>query len=148
VHTEFGISVLLTSHYIEEADALCDLISIIDHGRFVATGSPTELKAKVKADLIDLETVEAVDEARFRAIPGVSDVRAQGKGWILRVSSAEEVLPRLLATLRADGIRRINVEKPSLETVFLDVTGRRIGQDEGEVLDYRKFYAQMRRARR
>jgi ABC-2 type transport system ATP-binding protein len=147
VHTEFGISVLLTSHYIEEADALCDLVSIIDRGRFVATGSPSELKAKVKADLLDLETTEPVDEARFRAIPGVTEVRTQGKSWILRVSSAEEVLPRILATLKPEGIRKINVEKPSLETVFLDVTGHRIGQEEGEVMDYRKFYAQMRRAR-
>jgi ABC-2 type transport system ATP-binding protein len=147
VHTEFGISVLLTTHYIEEADALCDLISIIDHGRFVASGTPSELKSRVKADLIEIETAEPVDEARFRGIPGVTEAKSQGKAWVLRVSSAEEVLPRILATLRSDGIRRINVEKPSLETVFLDVTGRRIGQDEGEVLDYRRFYAQMRRAR-
>ena len=147
VHTEFGISVLLTSHYIEEADALCDLVSIIDRGRFVATGSPDELKSKVKADLLEIETTEPVSEARFRAIPGVADAKPQGKEWVLRVSSAEEVLPRLLSTLKPEGIRRINVEKPSLETVFLDVTGHRIGQEEGEVMDYRKFYAQMRRAR-
>jgi ABC-2 type transport system ATP-binding protein len=146
VHTEFGITVLLTTHYIEEADALCDRVAIIDHGKFVASGTPDELKAKVKADLIDLETTEPLDEAQLRAMPGVSDVRSQGKGWLLRVASAEEVLPRLLASLRNDGIRRVNVEKPSLETVFLDVTGRRLSEGE-EKMDFRKFYAQMRRAR-
>ena len=147
VHTEFGVTVLLTSHYIEEADALCDRVAIIDHGRFVATGTPDELKGRITEDLIDLETTEPMDEAHLRAIPGVSGVRSQGKALILRVASAEEVLPRLLATLRLDSIRRINVEKPSLETVFLDVTGRRLGSETTENVDFRKFYAQIRRAR-
>src|SRR6266566_4345221 len=148
VNREFGITVLLTSHYIEEADALCEQISIIDHGKFVASGSPTDLKARVKSDFVELETREPVDEAKLRTIPGVTDVRTQGKTWILRVSAAEEVLPRLFATLKTDEIRRINVEKPSLETVFLDITGKRIDQPGSDVPDYRKFYAQMRRARR
>jgi len=147
VNKEFGITVLLTSHYIEEADALCEQISIIDHGKFVASGSPTELKARVRSDFVELETREAVDEAQLRTIPGVSDVRTQGKTWILRVSAAEEVLPHLFSTLKTDEIRRINVEKPSLETVFLDITGERIDQPGSDVPDYRKFYAQMRRAR-
>ena len=147
VNKEFGITVLLTSHYIEEADALCEQISIIDHGKFVASGSPTELKARVKSDFVELETREAIDEAKLRTIPGVSEVRTQGNTWILRVSAAEEVLPHLFSALKTDEIRRINVEKPSLETVFLDITGKRIDQPGSDVPDYRKFYAQMRRAR-
>jgi ABC-2 type transport system ATP-binding protein len=147
VQREFGISVLLTTHYIEEADVLCDLVSIIDHGRFVASGTPSELKSRVKADIIDIETSEPVTEATWRATPGVLEARPQGKSWILKVQSAEEVLPRILGTLQNGSVRRINVEKPSLETVFLDVTGRRLGSEDGEVIDYRKFYAQMRRAR-
>jgi ABC-2 type transport system ATP-binding protein len=147
VNKEFGISVLLTSHYMEEADALCDRISIIDHGKFVASGTAGELKARVRADFIEIETIEAVEEGVLRAVPGVTEVRSQGKSWILRVNSAEEVLPRLFATLKVDGIRRINVEKPSLETVFIDLTGRRLDQGGGDVRDYRKFYASLRRAR-
>jgi ABC-2 type transport system ATP-binding protein len=147
VHKEFGISVLLTSHYIEEADRLCDTVSIIDHGKFVASGTPDELKSKVNADIIEIETVASVDEMMLRSIAGVSEVRSQGKTWILKVPSSEEVLPKLLATLQGVGIRRINVEKPSLETVFLELTGRRLGAGTGETVDYRKFYAQMRRAR-
>jgi ABC-2 type transport system ATP-binding protein len=147
VNKEFGITVLLTSHYIEEADALCDQIAVIDHGKFVATGSPSELKSRVKADFIELETSENVTEPALRAIPGVSDVRSQGKTWILRTSSAEEVLPNLLSHVDTHDIRRINVERPSLETVFLDLTGRKIEEDTGEVHDYRKFYATVRRAR-
>ena len=146
VNREFGITVLLTTHYIEEADALCDHIAIIDHGRIVAHGTPTELKARVGADFIEIATAEPVTAATFSAVPGVLEVRSQGASWILRVRSSEEVLPRLLGLLRTDGIRRLNVEKPSLDTVFLDLTGQRL-DTAGENIVYRKFYATMRRAR-
>jgi len=148
VNRQFGVTVLLTSHYIEEADALCDHVAIIDRGKFVATGTPAELKARVKADYIELETSESVTPGKLEAIPGVMSVRSQGNTWILRVSSAEEVLPRLFQALRTDGIRRINVEKPSLESVFIDITGKKIDQAGAEVQDYRKFYVNLRRARR
>src|SRR5947208_1439977 len=105
-------------------------------------------KDRVKTDFVELETREAVDETKLRAIPGVTEVRTQGKTWILRVTAAEEVLPHIFSTLKTDEIRRINVEKPSLETVFLDITGKRIDQAGADVPDYRKFYATMRRARR
>jgi ABC-2 type transport system ATP-binding protein len=147
VNKEFGITVLLTSHYIEEADALCDQIAIIDRGKFVATGTPSALKSRVKGDFIELETTENVTEAMLTGIPGVTEVRTQGKAWILRTTSAEEVLPKLLGHVDTHDIRRINVERPSLETVFLDLTGRKIEEDTGEVHDYRKFYATVRRAR-
>jgi ABC-2 type transport system ATP-binding protein len=147
VNKQFGVTVLLTSHYIEEADALCDRVAIIDHGRFVATGSPAELKSRVKADFVELETSESVTAEKLQAIPGVSSVRSQGDTWILRVASAEEVLPRLFHALKTDGIRRINVEKPSLESVFIDITGKRMDHAGGDVQDYRKFYLSVRRAR-
>jgi ABC-2 type transport system ATP-binding protein len=148
VNKQFGVTVLLTSHYIEEADALCDHVAIIDQGKIVATGTPDELKSRVKEDFIELETSEPVTADRLQAIPGVSSVRSQGKAWILRVASAEEVLPNLFHTLKTDGIRRINVEKPSLESVFIDITGKRLDQGASEVQDYRKFYMNLRRARR
>jgi ABC-2 type transport system ATP-binding protein len=148
VNREFGVTVLLTSHYIEEADALCDHVAIMDRGKFVATGTPAELKSRVKEDFIELETTESVTAEKLAAVPGVSSVRSQGKTWILRVGSAEEVLPRLFHALSTDGIRRINVEKPSLETVFIDITGKRLDQVGADVQDYRKFYLNVRRARR
>ncbi len=147
VRTEFGITVLLTSHYIEEADALCDTVAILDQGRFVATGTPSELKARIAADFVELETQEPVTAERLGAIPGVTEARPQGKGWVLRTPSAEELMPRLFATLKTESIRRINVEKPSLETVFLDLTGHRLDQGSDGVRDFRKFYMTMRRAR-
>ncbi len=148
VNQQFGVTVLLTSHYIEEADALCDRVAIIDLGKFVAIGTPTELKARVKEDFIELDTAESVTAETLAAVPGVSNVRSQGRTWILRVSSAEEVLPNLFHALRTDEIHRINVEKPSLESVFIDITGKRIDQAGSDVQDYRKFYMNVRRARR
>jgi ABC-2 type transport system ATP-binding protein len=146
IHKEFGVTILLTTHYIEEADALCDRIAIIDRGRIVAEGTPSELKARVTSDIVELETSQAVDSTLLSKIPGVLEVRAQGNDWVIRVAASEEFLPRLFATVRTDDIRRISVEKPSLETVFLQLTGHRIGQEE-PMHDIRKFYAQMRRAR-
>ena len=146
VHKEFGVTVLLTTHYIEEADALCDRIAIIDQGKILVEGTPSELKARVRDDIVQLDTTQPIQSAILSAIPGVRDVRAQGNDWMIRVASSEEFLPALFRTIHPDQIRRISVEKPSLETVFLDITGRRLGEDE-PIRDVRRFYAQMRRAR-
>ncbi len=148
VNRQFGVTVLLTTHYIEEADRLCDHVAVIDHGKFVATGTPADLKARVKADFIELETSQAVTPERLASVPGVTEVRAEGAAWVLRVDSAEATLPPLLQTVGADGIRRINVQGPSLETAFIDLTGKRIDQPGSDVQDYRKFYLNVRRARR
>jgi len=146
IHKEFGVTVLLTTHYIEEADALCDRIAIIDEGRIIAEGTPSELKARVKADIVQLETSDGIDAKTIAAIPGVQEVRPQGNDWIIRVSSSESFLPLLFQCVPTDHIRRISVEKPSLETVFLELTGHRLAQEE-PMRDIRKFYMQMRRAR-
>ncbi len=146
VRKEFGVTILLTTHYIEEADILCDHVAIIDEGRIIAEGTPSELKGRVHADIVQLETSDGLDPAAIRAIPGVQEVRPQGNEWLIRVGSSEEFLPRLFAAIPTERIRRISVEKPSLETVFLDLTGKRIGAEE-PMGDIRKFYAQIRRAR-
>ena len=146
IHKEFGVTILLTTHYIEEADALCDRLAIIDKGRIVAEGTPSELKARVHSDIVQLTTSQSIVPETLSKIPGVLEVRAQGNDWIIQVSASEEFLPRLFTTVRPDEIRRISVEKPSLETVFLQVTGHRIGEEE-PMHDIRKFYAQVRRAR-
>ncbi len=147
IHREFGVTVLLTSHYIEEADALCDQLAIIDHGRIVATGTPAELRSRVSSDLIEVETRDPVDPETLRSLPGVIRVEGTGQSLSLRVTRSEEVLPALLPALGPQKVRRIHVERPSLETVFLDLTGHRIDGDEGGKVDFRKFYATIRRSR-
>jgi len=146
VHKEFGVTVLLTTHYIEEADFLCDRIAIIDRGKIIAEGSPSELKSRVKADIVRVESTVPLEADRLSALPGVQEVRPEGNEWAIRVASSSTFLPAFLGSVPAATIRRITVEEPSLETVFLDLTGRRIGSDE-PMRDVRQFYAQMRRAR-
>ena len=147
VHKEFGVTVLLTTHYIEEAEALCDRVAIIDQGRIIAEGTPAELKARVKGDIVRLETEEPLDPVRLRALPDVRDAKNEGNEWTIQVASASTFLPALLGSIRSDSVRRITIEGPSLETVFLELTGRRIGQEE-PMRDVRRFYAQMQRARK
>jgi ABC-2 type transport system ATP-binding protein len=148
VNKEFGITVLLTTHYIEEADALCDHVAIIDHGKFVAQGTPDELKARVHADFIELETREPVSEAQLQALPGVLSVRSDGRAWTLKVNDADETLGAIFSTLETRQIHRVNVERPSLESVFIEVTGSRLEEAGHDVPDYRKFYLSLRRAQR
>lgn len=147
VHREYGVTVLLTTHYIEEADVLCDRIAIIDLGKIIALGTPSELKARLGVDLIEVETAVAIDPTPLRTIPGVSDIKAEGRRLTIKVASADDVLPRVLEMIPAHQVQRINVERPNLETVFLDLTGRRLGGEETPV-DFRKFYGQILRARR
>jgi ABC-2 type transport system ATP-binding protein len=146
INREFGVTVLLTTHYIEEADALCDTLGILDHGKIVAIGTPSELKARVQADRVEIEADGPIDRALFARVPGVIDLRESGKGTTLKVASAEASMPAILAALRDLPVRRLNVEKPSLETVFLELTGNRLAGDDAPV-DVRKFYMTMRRAR-
>ena len=147
VNREFGVTVLLTTHYMEEAETLCGRIAILDQGRVVAEGTPDELRSRVQVDLIEIETSPPLDPATVGRLPGVQSVTAQGKGWEIRVVNAEESLPVLLQNLPVESIRRITVQKPSLETVFLELTGRRLGGEGEPKVDFRRFYMQMRRQR-
>jgi ABC-2 type transport system ATP-binding protein len=145
INRNYGITVLLTTHYIEEADALCDHLAIINRGRIATVGTPSELKSRVKGELIEMETAAPTDGSVFSSLPGVRDIKSEGNRITVRVDSSEEALPLILSKMNTLSIRKINVEKPSLETVFLDITGTRI--DEDAQVDIRKFYANIRRAR-
>ena len=124
-----GQTILLTTHYMEEADRLCDRLVIIDHGRALALGTPQELKRTLGADTVITLTVEGdpaplVDEAR--RLEGVRS--AEREDDVLRVLAprAEGVLAKLVSAAAANGlhVRDASSQPPSLETVFLTLTGR------------------------
>jgi ABC-2 type transport system ATP-binding protein len=148
VNREYGITIFLTSHYIEEADALCDHVAIIDRGRIVASGSPAELKSRIQHDYLEVELADGVDGQGLATLPGVTEVRPQGTAFLLKVRSAEETLPPLFLAFPGRSIRRLNIERPSLESVFIDITGQRINTAGSDAPDFRKFYMSLRRARR
>jgi ABC-2 type transport system ATP-binding protein len=124
-----GIRVLLTTHYMEEADSLSDRVAIIDHGRVLALGSPDQLKAIYGAQTIfdlkvksreGLEPVAAVLKAR----PDVTDAEVTADGLRVIAASSDGLLPDLVQAASRFGLRDLSITEPSLETVFIQLTGR------------------------
>jgi ABC-2 type transport system ATP-binding protein len=123
-----GATVLLTTHYLDEADHLSDRIVVIDHGKIVASDTPDNLKAQVSGDLVDLEVADAahVAPAAERLGTVASDVEVDDQHVRGRVQRAGVVIPGLLRDLDQAGITltSIEVRRPTLDDVFLTVTGR------------------------
>ena len=133
---EIGTTVFLTTHYMEEADALCDRISIIDHGQVVVEGTPAELKGGIHGDILSL-TVNHVNNApevareALRDLDLVREMRAEGSSLHLVVSRGGEALPVVLRMLEGTGVgvSDIALSRPSLDVVFLRATGHSLRED-------------------
>ena len=129
LHAE-GQTILLTTHYMEEADQLCDRLAIIDHGRLLALGTPEELKATTGADTI--VTVVARPDALDRladvlgGVAGVQQAVRVDEQVVAQVDGADGIVPRVFAATEAAGIAitDVSVAEPSLETVFINLTGK------------------------
>jgi ABC-2 type transport system ATP-binding protein len=127
---EHGVTVFLTTHYLDEADALCDRILVIDHGEIVAVGTPDELKRDVSGDRVALQLNDPARLASARAVlehvPGVNVLRAEGDLLDFSLPDASTALPGLLAALASAGVvlAGIEVRRPTLDDVFLSLTGR------------------------
>jgi ABC-2 type transport system ATP-binding protein len=124
-----GITVLLTTHYMEEADTLSDRVAIIDYGRVLALGSPEKLKQTFGAETIfdlKLKSLEALEPvlAALQARPGVTSAEATDDGLRVIAASAEGLLPFLVQAAASHGLRDLAITEPSLETVFIRLTGR------------------------
>ena len=120
-------TILLTTHYLDEADALCDRIMIIDHGKIVASGTPAELKRQISGDVVTFEVDDVAKATELlRAHPEARDVTAVERGLRVTVESgAEQALPLMRALDEAGvHIRSLNIAQPSLDDVFLTLTGR------------------------
>ncbi len=126
-----GTTVFLTTHYLEEADALCDRLVIMDHGEIVAEGTPRDLKREVAGDAV-VVSVHGGHEAARRAAsllerePYVREVAVEEEGLRLYVEDGAAALPAMLRLLDAASIelRTINLSEPTLDDVFLRQTGR------------------------
>jgi ABC-2 type transport system ATP-binding protein len=122
-----GGTILLTTHYLEEADALCDRILIIDAGRIVASGTPAELKRRISGDLVTFE-VDDVGRASelLRHRPDARDVTVVDRRLRITVESGETCALPLMRALDAGGVRvgSLHIAQPSLDDVFLTLTGR------------------------
>ncbi len=132
---EHGMTVFVTTHYLDEADTICDRIAIIDHGHLVATGSPSELKDRLGADLVTVRPVtpSPIMEGVLRAVPGVLSVAVQDGSYRVKAPRGEALIPLLVDACARSGIdlASVSLKRPSLDEVFLEFTGREFREDEG-----------------
>jgi ABC-2 type transport system ATP-binding protein len=131
-----GRTVLLTTHYMDEAEKLCDRVAIVDHGEVIALGSPAELIARLGGDHV-IELAFADDRpgpppAAFAELPGVLSARPEGGAVELHVSQLHVVLPAVLARVEQGGVPlvRLTTRQASLEDVFVQLTGRHLRGEE------------------
>lgn len=153
---EMGLTVFLSTHYMEEADLLCDRVAIIDHGRICALGSPAELKQTIMGDIItlvldgDVEAKRAELVALLERLPLVMRVNAgAGGSFSLVVRSGEKAIPAVMAAIHDFGaaVTSLSLKRPTLEDVFLHYTGREL-REEGGGEGFRRTARALRRARR
>jgi ABC-2 type transport system ATP-binding protein len=139
--------VLLTTHYMDEAERLCDRVAVVDHGKVIALGSPRELIAGLGGEHVVEFTLVATDIAErpgvrgpagpgaafFEDLPSVRAVRHEADGYVLSVSEPHVALPALLARLREGGheLASLTTRHGSLEDVFVSLTGRHLREGEG-----------------
>jgi ABC-2 type transport system ATP-binding protein len=127
---EDGITVLLTTHYLEEADHLASRLAIVDRGRVVAEGTPDALKGELSGDAIHVDLVQVVEDGRVRAaLSGVSAIRElsiEGASVRARADNGATVVPAMITALESGGARvaSVRVTRPSLDDVYLRHTGR------------------------
>jgi ABC-2 type transport system ATP-binding protein len=147
---EFGMTIFLTTHYLEEADELCDRIAIIDHGRIVVTGSPTELKDSLGGDIITLAIQKDEDiTGLISKVEHVKDVKKENGSYIIKSSNGELTAPFIIETLRNNGyvVTRLSLAKPTLNEVYLQYTGRSMRDAEESRENVMQQRMAMRRAR-
>jgi ABC-2 type transport system ATP-binding protein len=121
-----GLTVLLTTHYMEEADRLSDRLAILDHGRMLVMGTAAALKRSIDAGTVVQLHLERPEEA-LEPLRGLTEVRAaerSGSGVRVLVKDREGFLPALVAAASRYGLRDLSVTEPTLETVFIKLTGR------------------------
>jgi ABC-2 type transport system ATP-binding protein len=131
LNREDGVTVFLTTHYLEEADRLADRLAIIDHGRIVAEGTPAELKASIGGDIVTVEVERAYQPSAEEAlvqIEGLRELRPDESGLTLFVNEGTSAVAHVIRLLDAASIPvgAVAVAQPSLDEVFLRATGSRL----------------------
>ena len=133
-----GLTILLTTHYLEEADRLARRLAIVDEGRIVTEGAPEDLKSELRGDAIHVELTEPETNGRVQAVLGrlvdVREVLLDGRALHARVGSGATALPGVLTALESEGLKvaSVTVARPSLDDVYLRHTGRAFSEADGE----------------
>jgi len=126
-------TVLLTTHYMDEAERLCDRLAIIDHGQIIAAGTPSELIARLSGHhVVEFALSDAVnDDGVWSRLPGVQAVRNEDGHFSLQVEEPHETIPALLSAVQQKGARLVHLttRQASLEDVFVQLTGRHLREE-------------------
>jgi ABC-2 type transport system ATP-binding protein len=136
-----GLTILLTTHYLEEADRLADRIALVDRGTVVASGTPDQLKDQLRGDAVHVELRSALTEATGPSVPGViaalagiREISVDGRRISARADDGAAAVPAVLAALDRVGVpvAAVTVARPSLDDVYLRHVGRRFAEAEAD----------------
>ena len=131
-----GVTVFLTTQYLEEADALAHRVGIIDQGRIVQEGKPADLKRTVGADVIIVELLDELERAAriVRALPRVDEVTVGSRGLTISTANGAALVAQVAVALSENGVatESLTVRTPSLDDVFLRATGHRLANEESQ----------------
>ncbi len=148
---EYRMTLFMTTHYLEEADSLCDRVAIIDHGHIVKIGSPEELKESVGGDVIVVGVKESEPDisSDIARIKLVKDVKKNDNNYRIKAESGEEASPQITDLIRSKGLHvtRVSLTKPTLDEAYLEFTGRSLREEETDRLQMFRQRVTMRRAR-
>jgi len=147
---EYDMTIFMTTHYLEEADTLCDRIAIIDYGKIIVTGDPEELKHSLGGDIITISVKEDADITDLiRSVENVKEVRNENGSYRIKVESGEVTAPLVIEALRRKGytVTRLSLTEPTLNDVYLEYTGRSMRDTEESKEAFRVQRMTIRRAR-
>jgi ABC-2 type transport system ATP-binding protein len=147
---EYGMTLFMTTHYLEEADALCDRIAIIDHGKIIVTDTPSALKDSLGGDIITISIKENADVSELiRSVEHVKEIKNENGSYRIKAESGEVTAPLIIEALRKKGytVTRLSLTEPTLNEVYLEYTGRAMRDTEESKEAFRAQRITLRRAR-
>lgn len=152
LNKEAGVTIILTTHYMEEADFLCDRIAIMDRGKFVAMNTPAQLKDILGGDVVSIEIEGKADSLldQIKSLDWVKNMTRHNETLSLTMEKGERRIPQLINVARENGVNVtcVHLRKPSLEDVFLHYTGKTIREEEASQAERNRAMIRARMARR
>ena len=150
IHTEFGMTIFLTTHYMEEADQLCDRIGIIDYGKIQAIDTPENMKNAMGKEVIALEYQKNGKDftSKIKSIDLVNEVKEDGNKLTIFASNGTQLIPKIfqISSEMRIKIEKISLTRPTLDDVFISYTGHELRDDETG-FNRKREHAKMKRLR-
>jgi len=148
---DYHMTLFMTTHYLEEADSICDRIAIIDHGHIIRIGSPEELKESIGGDVIVVGVKESEPDisSDIAQIKLVREVKKKDNTYRIKVELGEEASPQITDLFRSKGLHvtKVSLSKPTLDEAYLEFTGRNLREEEVDKLTMFRQRVTIRRAR-